>query len=111
MLSDLDSPESKGLIRACALIERMRGEAVGALSFDSHAKASWHSRNEVSLATLLLLAEQAQVGAAAYERIRSIVCLLHKPLTGQVEIDSSDIERIGKLLIELENEGFPCWFI
>lgn len=111
MLSDLDSPESKGLIRACALVERMHAEVAGALAFDSDATAAWHSRNEVNLATLLQLAEQAQVGAAAYERIRSIVCLLHKPLTGHVELEGSDIERISKLLIELENEGFPCWFI
>jgi hypothetical protein len=111
MLSDLNSPESKGLIRACALLERMRTEVAGALSFDSDARVAWHSRNEVNLATLLLLAEQAQVGETAYEKIRSIVCLVHKPLTGHVELDGSDIERIGKLLIELENEGFPCWFI
>lgn len=111
MLSDLDSPESKGLLRACALVECMRKEAAAALFLDCGAKAAWHARNEVNLATLLLLAEQAQVGDIAYQRIRSIVCLLHKPLTGKVEIDTSDVERIVKLLIELENEGFPCWLI
>jgi len=111
MLSNLDSPESQGLVRACFLIEAMRDDVKLALAMDAPARAQWHSRNEVRLAMLLMLAEQAQVGKPAYQKIHATICLLHKPLTGLVALDDNAIQRITSLLFELETTGFPCWFI
>ncbi len=37
--------------------------------------------------------------------------MLHKPLTGAVDICADDIGRISALLREIDNEGFCCWMI
>ncbi|NHZ34445.1 hypothetical protein [Massilia rubra] len=106
-----NSPESKSLINACFLIEKLQNELNTMLSFSSDQLSRWHSQNEVRLALLLQFAEQARLPEESYERIQKNVCMLHKPLTGAVDISADDIGRISALLREIDNEGFCCWMI
>lgn len=111
MLSNIDSLESQGLLKGCALLERMQQELKGISSMSSEELATWNSRNEVRLAQLLLFAEQMRLGTQAYEEVKSRVCMLHKPLIGAVKISEQDIPRISALLTELKDQSFCCWMI
>ncbi len=111
MISNIDSPESQGLLKGCALLERMKQELKGVPSMSGEELATWNSRNEVRLAELLLFAEQMHLGTQAYEAAKSSVCMLHKPLTGAVKISEIDLPRISALLTELEDQSFCCWMI
>ncbi|NHZ98097.1 hypothetical protein [Massilia sp. CCM 8734] len=103
-----NSPESKILINACFLIEKLQNELNNILSFSSDQLSRWHSQNEVRLALLLQFAEQTRLPEESCERIRKNVCMLHKPLTGAVDISADDIGKTSALLREIDNEGFCC---
>lgn len=73
MLSDLTSPEPQGLLQACSLLDQIQLELKDGLNFSGGQRAQWHSKNEVRIAQLLLLAEQAQVSPGAYDQIKAKV--------------------------------------
>ena len=106
-----NSPESRALVDACFLIEKLLGELSAMQSYSSDQLSRWHSQNELRLALLLQFAEQARLPEESRDRILKSVCMLHKPLTGAVEISADDIGRISALLCNIDSQGFCCWVI
>lgn len=106
-----NSPAGRALITACSLLDEMQSELKDVLSFTEDQRTQWQSKNEVRLALLLQFAERAQLHQVSYERIKKNVCMLHKPLTGAVQISTHDIERISSLFSDIDNDGLCCWMI
>lgn len=106
-----NSPESRALITACFLLDEMQSELKDVLSFTENQRTQLQSKNEVRLALLLQAAERVQLHQVSYERIKKNFCMLHKPLTGAVEISTHDVEGISAVFSDMDNNGFCCWMI
>lgn len=106
-----NSPESRTLISACSMVDSVKNELKHVQFFTDDQLTQWHSQNEIRLAQLLLFAEQARLHRDSYDRIKRAVCMLHKPLTGAIEVSASDNERILALLDDIDSNGFCCWMI
>lgn len=107
MLEDINSPESKMLIKACRLISEIRGSFTALTSMSGEQLKSQHGAYKLTLGQLALIAEKF-LRPTQREKVDRAIQLLYKPLTGQVKITESDFAKIKSIIDTLESSD--CFF-